>query len=338
MMYFNRAAICLAVLLGMPCRNVFPQTPFNYDTLKISLGYVISDYRKTLAKDTTDSDFLILCPAIYKSDIDQNNIDIYSHLTTAPQPGEFFVGQLPNQFIDSCFIDKPGDTLVLLGSFGKNKAVISEIAYLEQGDNTRIYCLLGLVEPISPLAKMGPFVAVRPEGRRGIYAFTFNTIPVNRKSNTFIDSVKTLHLKSWIEIRGHTMGKKAVDEILNHPLDSNYCEITIYKKQPNPLSTLTDIQILANLGPKIPDIRSSVYQIDHIVPEDLSISGWNIKPLLDVSSYGKIKELVCTFDLNDDGKKEYLVIEQEEELRSIIYSDSDSGWVPVASGDATWEE
>jgi|GEM_PF-3296531 hypothetical protein len=312
--------------------TVFAQTPLHYDTLKISFGYVIPDYRKTLGKDTTDSDFLILCPALYKSEIDRNNVDIYSHLTTVPQPGEFFVSQLPDRFIDSCFIDKPGDTLVLLGAFRYTKAVISEIAYLEQGDITRTYCLLKLVKPISPLAKLGPFVAVRPEGRIGIFGYECKTIPEDDELRAIIDSTKIIYLNSYIDSHEQTLSKKDRDEIIKHALDSGYCEITVnryFEALSSSACRYNNAIILANLGSKIPDIWSSVYQIKCMR---------FAKSVLNPSSYGKIIELVCTFDLNDDGKKEYLVTEQEEELRSIIYSDSDSGWVPVASGDATWQE
>jgi hypothetical protein len=332
MRIFRIAEISIFIFSVLIFNTIFAQTPFHYDTLKISFGYVIPDYRKTLAKDTTDSDFLILCPALYKSDIDPNNVDIYSHLTTAPQPGEFYVGRLPNRFVDSCFVDKPGDTLVLLGGFGTNKAVISEIDYMEQGDITRIYCLLKLVKSISPLAKMGPFVAVRPEGRGHILGFECTTASESQELRTITDSTKIKYLKSYIGSHEQVLSKKDRDEIFKHALDSGYCEITIYTYLFAMLSSVSRYHnniIVANLGPKIPDIWPSVFQIKGIR---------SATPVLNVSSYGKIIDLVCTFDLNGDNKAEYLVTEQEEELRSIIYSDSDSGWVPVASGDATWQE
>jgi len=334
--YFRMVGIFVVAVLGAISNMSFDQTPFNYDTLKISFGYVIPDYRKTPGKDTTDSDFLILCPAIYKNEIDRNNVDIYGHLTTVPQPGEFYVGQLPNRFIDSCFIDKPGDTLVLLGSFdtiGTAKAVISEIDYMEQGDILRTNCQLKLVDSISPVAKMGAFVAVRPDESMGIYAMTYKPIDFHPLSQAIIDSIRIHHIKTWLDNRGQTLGKSGIEEMLKHALDSGYCEITFYDEWPNPYSSRRNYPaVLVNLGPKIPDIWSSVYKLVH------SDKGWNIQTLLSVSSYGKTTELICRFDLNGDDKAEYLVTEQEEELKAIIYSDSDSGWAPVLSGDATWQE
>jgi hypothetical protein len=306
MRYFNRAAVCVALLLCSLCGLASAETLYREDSTKVefTMGCWYNN-GISQAKDAINSpeilfDPLFITPGIETTGVIENALD-YGQLDSFSIGYSHFISY-KTEFISEYFKDKIGDTISIICPKGTFLGTIKDIGFEEDFESTGPRCRLWPIDInlIHDFIGYNQIIALRNYPKYIGPIFHFEPYNIHDSSEIILaEALKDTVAFYWAEyvsVKDRSYDKEAIRKLYN---DSKRNNISCFKRIEEPLSDTMFWAVYFEGYDGAP-----TYMVYLVVKYQEKLI---FKPLFPYGQYGDNIEIVMAMDLDGNGKLEYLI-------------------------------